>query len=233
MNLVCRYSLPQIAQRGIDNVLSVEVYSSDANSILIPTAATITIYDGSDKLIDAAVSTAGAATSYTWLAAATTSRPLSDDILLVWELTIDGSVYTVSQPGYLVRRKIFPVITDHDLRNYHTELADFRDPDFASFADQRNEAWVNIQKTLIERGRFPHLILDPWTLRTIHIYETFRIIFRDAAQSIGDDRYQTLTEDYTDLSAQEWGRVNFRYDSDEDGYMEDTTISAYPVVYLV
>lgn len=233
MNLVCRYSLPQIAQRGIDNVLSVEVYSSDANSILIPTAATITIYDGSDKLIDAAVVTAGAATSYTWLAAATTSRPLSDDILLVWELTIDGSVYTVSQPGYLVRRKIFPVITDHDLRNYHTELADFRDPDFASFADQRNEAWVNIQKTLIERGRFPHLILDPWTLRTIHIYETFRIIFRDAAQSIGDDRYQTLTEDYTDLSAQEWGRVNFRYDSDEDGYMEDTTISAYPVVYLV
>jgi hypothetical protein len=233
VNLVCRYSLPQIAQRGIDNVLSVEVYSSDANSILIPTAATITIYDGSDKLIDAAAATAGAATSYTWLGAATTSRPLSDDILLVWELTIDGSVYTVSQPGYLVRRKIFPVITDHDLRNYHTELADFRDPDFASFADQRNEAWVNIQKTLIERGRFPHLILDPWTLRTIHIYETFRIIFRDAAQSIGDDRYQTLTEDYTDLSSQEWGRVNFRYDSDEDGYMEDTTISAYPVVYLV
>ena len=233
MNLVCRYSLPQIAQRGIDNVLSVEVYSSDANSILIPTAATITIYDGSDKLVDNLAATAGAATSYTWLAAATTDRPLTDELLLVWQLTIDGTVHTVSQPGYLVRRKIYPVITDHDLRNYHTELADFRDPDFASFADQRNEAWVNIQKTLIERGRFQHLILDPWTLRTIHIYETFKIIFRDAAQSIGDDRYQVLTEEYSDLCSQEWGRVNFRYDSDEDGYVEDTYMSASPVIYLV
>lgn len=232
MNIVNRIALPTIAQRNIDSEVTVEVWDSDTDSVLVPTAATLTLYDGSELVLSAVVATPGAVTSYTWPAAATTARSLSEHLLFSWSLTIAGIVYEVTCPGYLVRHKLLPVITDRDLQNLHTELQDFRDPDSPSFADQRNEAWINLQKRLLQKGRFPHLVLDPWALRSIHIYETFRIIFRDAAQSIGDDRYQTLVEEYEKMAESEWGKINFRYDGDEDGYVDDEMKSASPIIYL-
>lgn len=232
MQLVSRYSLPTIAQRAMDNTLSISVYDGDTDSVLIPTSGTLTLFDGSEKVLDAVVITPAASSTFIWLAAATTSRNLSEDLQLIWTVVIDAVSYDVQQPGYLVRRKLYPVITDTDLKSYHTELSDLRDPDDSSFARQREEAWVNVQKHLLQKGRYPHLVLDPWSLRQIHIYETFRLIFRDAAQSVGDDRYQVLAEEYERLASLEWGRVNFRYDADEDGYIDDDTRSAYPIIYL-
>ena len=232
MQLVSRYSLPTVAQRGTDNTLSISVYDGDTDSVLVPTSGTLTLYDGSELVLDAVVIVPGPTSTYQWLAAATADRSLSEHLELVWTLVIAGVTYDVQQPGYLVRRKLYPVITDSDLRSYHTELDDLRDPAFPSFSRQRAEAWIIVQKHLLQKGRYPHLVLDPWSLRSIHIFECFRIIFRDAAQSVGDDRYSALVEEYTNLANLEWGRTDFRYDSDEDGYIDDDSRSAYPVIYL-
>ena len=59
-----------------------------------------------------------------------------------------------------------------------------------------DEAWRQILGRLIAKGRMPYLILDPWSLREIHLETTLGLIFRDFASSMGEGRYLELAESH-------------------------------------
>ena len=229
---VHRYQLPRMIVRGVAQTLDADIYT-DAGVQITPTAATLSLYAGGKTLLDGVSATAAAPSTYALLAATTAGEGYSTEYLEVWTLTVAGSPVTVQRPAYLVRRELHPAITDTDLLSYHTDLADLRDPDSTTFETQRDEAWVWINRRLIERGRRPQLIIDAWALRDVHVYKSLGIIFRDAALALGDGRYQELAEYYRTLADETLAGLSLQYDEDEDGFVDDgDQLPAHSVIFL-
>ena len=181
-----------------------------------------------------AVTTLGPPSTFDLVVATTTDEVLDTDWLEIWDMTIAGVATEFQRPAYLVRRNLFPTIVDGDLTNFHRDLADFRDPAESTFEDQRVEAFIYLQKRLIERGRFPHLIIDDWALREMHIAKSLEYVFRDGAQEIGDGRWRELAEEYRALFNESFDRTNYRYDEDTGGTIDaDDQRSMAGVTWLV
>lgn len=233
--MVHRYQLPRMLIRGVAQTVTADIYS-DAGTQQTATAGTYTLFQGSNStaLLTQAVASFGPPASTSIAASVTASEDLATDWMEIWSLTIGGVSRDYQRPVYLVRRELYPTITDTDLLDYHTDLADVRDPANSTFQGQRDQAWTSIQKRLIERGNFPQLIMDDWALREIHVYKTLELIFRDAAQEIGDGRWKELAGEYARLFTEAWDRTNFRYDQDQEGTIDaDDRSSAPNVVWLV
>ena len=234
MALVGRIGLPAMIERGRDTSLSFTV--TDAAGVeQTATAATVTIYDGGETIVDAAsATTLGPPAAYTVTGASTTDRPLSAEWLAVWTMTIGGTVYTFRQPAYLVRHILYPTVTDDDLTALHSDLDALRDSaNMTTFEPFRTQAWERIQRKMIAKGNRPALVMDPWALRDLHVFASLELIWRDFASSLGDDRYRELAEYYSTAHASEWDSLVFRYDDDEDGRISsDERRTGSPVIYL-
>jgi hypothetical protein len=76
-------------------------------------------------------------------------------------------------------------------------------------------------------------VLDGWQLADVHAFKTLEIFFRDSAQAVGDERWKELSEEYRNLFDEEWKQINFAYDADEDGRVdEDQNLAATGVTWL-
>ncbi len=125
-----------------------------------------------------------------------------------------------------MREVLHPVITDSDLTALHSDLADLRDPDQTTFETQRSDAWIVLQKWLIQKGNRPQLIVDDWQLRDVHRYLALENVFRDFASSVGDGRYRELADFYRQKALDEFNSLALTYDFDEDGTVDDGEQSA-------
>ena len=219
-------------ERGVDAALTADVYDA-AGVQQTPTAATVAIYAGSKLIVDATAVHAAPST-YTLLAALTADESLSDEWQERWSLTIGGTVYTFRRDAYLVRHILYPVITDTDLTELHSDLADLRDADQSTFEVQRTAAWGRIERKLIALGSRPQLVLNAWVLKDVHVWTTLAILFADFASSVGGGRYLELADHYRGRVADWWeSDAVFRYDADEDGYEEENDQRpGSPIVYL-
>jgi hypothetical protein len=232
---VARYALPQFVQRALTSTLSLDVYN-DAGTQQTVDSGTVSVYAGSRLIVDAAAVSVGGSVSatYSLTAATTTDESLSDNWLGVWTLTIGGNVVQAFQrPISLVRRIFEPVITDTDLLELHPDLNALLCPDTTTWQTQRDAAFDMIERGLLKRGRRPQLIMDSWALLDLHRFQTLQLIFMDAASSVSDGRYRQLADKYSELLDKEWGSVQFRYDADEDGLLDDgAQIGSRPMLYL-
>ena len=152
-----------------------------------------------------------------------------------WALLFaDGVERTFRRSASLVLRSLHPVVTDLDLLACYSDLDDLRPADQTSYQASIDEAWRQIVGRLVGRGRFPYLILDPWSLREIHLETTLSIIFRDFASSIGEGRYLDLAESHKKTAASAWRQLTFQYDADHDGLPDGGggRRAAEPVIYL-
>lgn len=235
MSLITRHQLPRFIQRGVVSSLDMDVYD-EAGTQLTATAGTLTVYAGSKVIVDAAdlAATLGPPATYSLAAALTADESLSEEWLEVWDLTFTNQeTDTFRRPAYLVRHRLLPVITDTDLTDLHSDLAALRDPDQSSYQAQREAGWVRMLRRLISKGRFPQLITDSWALAELHRFITLEIIFRDFAQSTGDGRWLKQADDYRILIKQELENIQFNYDADEDGLIdEDEKLAGEPVIFL-
>ena len=234
MSLVARIGLPALIERGRDTAISLSIHNA-AGAEQTATAATLTLYDGGETILDGVTATSlGPPASHTVTAATTTDRALSSEYLAVWTMTIGGSSYVFRQPAYLVRHILYPTVTDDDLTELHSDLDALRDTaNMTTFQPFRERAWEQIQRRLIARGNRPALVLDSWALKDLHTFGALRLAFRDFASSLGDERYAELAAYYDTAYQSEWDAMVLRYDDDENGTISsDERRTGSPVLYL-
>lgn len=225
-----RFITPERVERGRDNLLKCPVYRDGA--LVAPASGTVSIWNASGTAIvsAAAVTVTGSVATYTLLDATTSALPVEDGWRFEWSLTFTSpaEVHVFRQDGALVRRRLYPVVTDADLVRLHSDLAasstDAIVPTGWDAQDYIDEAWADIDGKLVAAGNYPNLIMSPSSLRAAHLYMTLAAIFRDLSTSASaEGKYANLAEHYDARAADAWGRLSFRYDADDDGQNDSAT----------
>jgi len=231
-----RIPFPDYLERARAQTVALEVYRDGA--LVAPSSGTFTLYDASGVAqIDAAAVTISASKAQYAIGAGSlpSTLPVGENWQEEWALVFsDGVTRTFRRSAALVLRAIHPVVTDADLLACYTDLDDLRPSDQTSYQGAIDEAWRQIIGRLVGRGRFPYLILDPWSLREIHMETALALIFRDFASSVGEGRYLDLAESHKKTAASAWRGLTFKYDKDHDGRPDGQgkRTASEPVVYL-
>ncbi len=224
-----RFQLPDLIERGRDNLIKCHTYRDGA--IVAATSGTVSVFDsnGTAVIDAAAVTIASSVAQYNVTASNLSGKSLEIGWSVQWKLTMpDGVVHSFRNSAALVRSRLYPVISDVDIYRRHP---DFDPSDAASVAttginyqNYLDECWVEIQSKLIERGNRPNLIMSPSSFRQVHLYGSLELICRNFSSTAGDgSRWQNLAATYGEKYAAAWRDLNFLYDSDDDGVSDDST----------
>lgn len=230
-----RFRISEEIERGRQQVLTCPVYR--AGALVAPLSGTVTIYkaDGTAVVNAAPVVITGNVATYTIMAGTTSSLALESGWLLEWSLAMTASVtLTFRNDGALVRRSLFPVVTDADLLRRHSDLNALLAAGTTSYQDYLDEAWATICTRLAAQGRRPFLVIQPSALRDVHIALTLQLIFTDFQTSAGDGgRWQALSEHYQRMYTDAWSQLRFSYDeADENKVDANSKKSGTSTVWL-
>lgn len=234
-----RFNGPHIFQKGIAGSLTAPVYLDGGE--VAASGATIKIYrpDGTE-FSAGSVAFAVFPVRWTWLATDFDDEAVGEGWIFEWTITTStGWEFVARNDGALVYRQLFPVLTDADLYRRHHDL----DPSVAGsiagtnadYQEYIDEAWRTINDKLIGMGRRPWLSMSPTAFRPLHLYMTLELIFRDFATSMGDGgKYYDLAVMYGDMAKDEWPKLNYLEDTDNDGKLDDARrrASAVSTIWL-
>lgn len=234
-NYAPRFSLPEFLERGRDNTITAPVYRNGA--LVAPTSGTVSIYKADQTAVvnAAAVSIVGSVATYVVPAATLAPLVLEDGWLCEWALLMpDGVVHTFRRDGALVRRRLYPVISDIDLLRRHRDLGQLRETGVTSYQDYLDEAWCMVEGRLVAGGKRPYLVMSPSAFREAHVCLTLHLVWQDYATSAGDSsRYQQLADSYGQAYENAWGTLSFHYDeTDENVVHVDRRNSGSPTLWL-
>lgn len=204
-----------------------------------PTAAgsTYTLTDDSGGVVfsgPVAVDSEGVA-SVTVGGAFTLGKPYSDRWLEEWALIFDGVTHRIRSDAMNVRRKLYNVVSQDDLKRRHPQIvAEQLAPENDDFSGVIEEAFEQFERDLIEKGNRPNLIVSPWSCRACVMALTLAYIFRDAITNANGetDRFRDLFKDYQAEYVARFPKLTYRIDAQEDGIVSDVRPSATPVLFL-
>ena len=216
-----RFDLPELIERGRNNTVRCTVYRSGA--VVAPSAGSVAVYDEGNTLVwSSSVSISGGGVAFATVTSATLAgKTYSDQWRIVWSLVMpDGTTRTFDNECMLVRRALFPVVTEADLYRIASSL----DPagnacihSETSFASKLDEAWIQIQGRLLSKGNRPNLILSPTALRDPHLYLTLALIFEDFSTRL-NPAYAGIAMQYRGHWNDSYAQVRFlEADSSDDG----------------
>jgi len=230
-----RFRSGETIERGRNQDLTCPIYR--AGALVAPLSGTLTVYraDGTVVVNAAAVTITGSVATYALLGTLTTSLALEEGWLLEWTLQMSATVQNVfRQDGALVRRTLYPVVTDADLFRRHSDLPQLLSTGTTSYQDYLDEAWATIINRLVAQGRRPYLVIQPSAMRDVHIALTLQLIFLDFQTSAGEGgRWQALAEHYGRAYTETWGQLRFSYDeADENKINPNTKKSGTSTVWL-
>jgi hypothetical protein len=221
-----RIRIPELVEREKANVTELKIYRD--NGQIVPSAATLTILKPTgDKLVDAGLVAIDGSGSLTYTLAAdllSSSLNFGEGYVQEWAVTIDTVVYTFRRMMSVVRRRLYPVISDIDLVSTYSDLANIRPSALTSYQKYIDEAWYTILMRMRGEGAgYEYLILTPESLRASHLNLSLYYIFRDFHSSLGQSngRYLDLAKEHFSVYETEYGRINFVYDEDNSGVASD------------
>lgn len=231
-----RFMYPTFIERGRDNVIKCAVYRDGA--IVAPSSGTVSVYDedGSTVVDAQAVTIPTNVAQFNVTNATTSGLSLNENWRVEWSLAMPDSVtHTFRNDGALVRAALYPVLTDADLYRRVSSL----DPsgtdvitNATTYQEYRDEAWNAIQLRLIRLGNRPNLVVSPTALREAHLLLSLAYIFEDLSTRL-NEAYEGRAEMYRRHYDQEFKRLTFKYDTDDDGTADATSRrNAYPTVWL-
>ena len=219
-----RFSLPDLIERGRDEVIKCRVYH--AGALVAPSAGTVSVYDSSNtaKVDGATVTIAANVAKYTIPSATLSGESLGEGWRVEWSLTMPDSIaHNFRNSAALVRARLYSPITDADLIRVVSGL----DPSssssitsVSSFQDYLDESHTQIQLRLIEQGRRPNLIMSPSALREVSLSLTLALVFEDLSTRLSDT-YELRAEKYREQYEHAWNRLRFLYDADDNGAADD------------
>ena len=216
-----RFRSTETLERGRTQTISCP--TSRAGATATPTSGTVTISrpDGT-VLVSSAVTVATIAT-YSLTGATTTAEPLGEGWLIEWALVMpDAVTHTFRQDAALCRRALYPVVSQDDLTQRHSDLPSLLGAS-ASYQPYIDEAWWTIGNRLIGAGRRPYLVIQPSALRECHLMLALHLVFIDYSTSAGDGgRWQALAAHYLSAYEQSYGALKFSYDEADDNRVDPT-----------
>lgn len=231
MPYTLRHGLPQMIERAKTQTVRASVYLD--GQAIAPESGTYTLLDSNGgSVVSGAVVVSGTDATYSVSSASVPATLTPSDMWQEkWELTLSGTVYTFYRSAYLVLRILYPVVTDADLKQRHTELGRIKSNTVTSYKPYLDIEWEALQRRLIEQGKRPQLVLDSYALATYHTFRTLSAIYLDCATT-GASQYFQLSKTYADLAEQAWGRLQFRYDADADNVVNDAAQAAEAPLFL-
>jgi len=233
VNPTPRVPLPYLMQRGRAEVLRCPVFSGAAQVAPTLTGSTCEVRDANGAVVSSGpIALDGATAVYTTGTHAGVS--LGDRWLVVWTLIIGGVTYTFRQPAALVLCAPAPVVSDLDLFAQQSSL-DPQQPGALSrnttWQPKIDEAWMQIQRRLLQANRRPWLLVEQAELREPHIYLTLALIFRDFASRLNPAHLEMATQ-YQRMYEDMWSGLSMRYDTDESGTVPAGRTAAVPPIFL-
>lgn len=229
--------VPELLERGKSQLTTLPIFRNGA--LVGPTDVRYSlIAPNGTKIVDAAVGTyPGNIPQYTHSAAnLAESLALGEGYLQEWEVTLVGGTFNFRRNAAIVKRRLYPVISDGDLTSTYSQLADIRPSTLSSYQTYIDEAWYTmIQKMRTEGGGLEYLVMSPEAFRAAHQNLTLYYIFRDFHSSLGQSngRYLDLASEHFKQYTYEWKQINFVYDYDHDGHSDQPNKrqAAQPVIY--
>ena len=232
-----RFELPDLIERGKANTITCRTYRSGAVSTPTAAGSTVSVYDASNTaVVNAAAVTVSTHAQYAITAATLTDRALEMGWRVEWSLVMpDGLTHVFRTEAALVRGRLYPAISDVDIARRVSALDTARADVItgaANHQDKIDEAWIDLQWRLINKGNRPNLVMSPAALREPHLYLTLALIFSDLAAR-GDADYAHQADQYRHAFEAAWSRVAFEYDADDDGQADSNRRrAASPVTWL-
>lgn len=146
---------------------------------------------------------------------------LSDGYLITWTVTIGGGVLTTRQPALVCATSIAKVLRLDDVwtreRRFDptapNRIIDDADDLKALLARHRADAWRDILDRLRGQGRRPHLIVDAYALREVHLCRTLASLYRSLITELGGE-YVAQAEHYEEESGRRWAALALSYVQD-------------------
>ena len=209
---------PEILEKSRDNLVKCPIYRDGA--LVAPDSAAITLYDQNRVvLIDAeTMMITNDIAQYTIEAAILASGQFSEGWTIEYELVFDGVYQTFQNDCALVRRRLYPVVTDIVIQRRNTDIRELMNSNQMSLQNYIDEAWYFIESKLIAMGRRPWLVMSPSSLREVHIAKTLHLIAIDFSTSQGESsKWNQLTEVYEKAFKVAWEEVSFVYEENSDG----------------
>jgi len=165
------------------------------------------------------------------------SLQLGEGYLQEWTVTIGGNPYTFRRLAAIVRKRLYPVISDVDLFSTYKQLSSLMPSTITSYQDYIDEAWYTIiQRMRQEGGGLEYLVMSSESFRAAHLSLSLYYIFRDFHSSLGQSsgRYLDLANEMYRQYLGEWKQINFIYDSSHDGFPGEpnTRRAKQPVIFL-
>tara|TARA_R110002110_G_scaffold332075_4_gene543128 strand:- start:9191 stop:9958 length:768 start_codon:yes stop_codon:yes gene_type:complete len=230
--------IPELMERGKTQVSTLPIYRDGA--LVAPTQARYTLIapDGSKLVNDAVATYPGNVPEYTHTPSILPETlNLGEGYLQEWTVTILGEVKLFRRSCAIVKRRLYPVVSDGDLTSTYSQLADIRPSSLSSYQTYIDEAWYTlIQKLRNEGGGLEYLVMSPEAFRSAHQNLTLYYIFRDFHSSLGQSngRYLDLASEHFKQWHHDWKGINFVYDYDHSGTADtpNTRQAKQPVIYL-
>ena len=223
-----RFRSGETIERGRNQDLTCPVYR--AGALVAPLSAYISIYKADQTALVSNISApiVGSIPTYALLGTATTSLALEEGWLIEWTLQMTATVQNVFRnDAALVRRALYPVVTDADLFRRHSDLPSLLATGTTSYQDYLDEAWATIVNRITAQGRRPYLIIQPSAMRDVHLALTLQLIFLDFQTSAGDGgRWQALAEHYGRQYTEAWGQLRFTYDESDENKVDPSSKKA-------
>jgi hypothetical protein len=235
-----RVRVTELLERGKAQNTVLEIYRD--GSQVTPSSATYTLIKPNGEFVveDGGCTILGSGS----VQYAHTPAQLSSSLILgegyvqEYNVTIDGSVFLFRRMAAVVLRRLYPVISDADLEEVYTDLANLRPSTITSYQQYLDSAWYTILRRLRNHGQgYEYLVTSPESFAEAHRHLTLYLIFRDfhsgMSQGAGS-RYLELAQEHYRLYQDEFSIINFVYDEGHKGQPDepDKRTAGQPAIYL-
>jgi hypothetical protein len=215
--ITCRTPLSIEIMRGGACTVTAPLYRDGV--LVAATGATATLYDAGGSVVASDGSVASNVATCSATAVTTAAFDLGIGYRIEWEIEHAGGTVHHTVSAAVVRRPLYPVITDADIIRRDPLLdpsaSGYRGASGASsLQDWIDEAWTEILGRIWSRGNRPALIMSPESLRAPHLYLSMAIIYRALREVEMAGEYQAMFEAV-------WSTLRWVYDSDDDGAPDD------------
>lgn len=229
----------ELIEREKTNVQQIKVFRDNAQ--IVPTGALYRLVAPDDTVLvdDETATIDGDGTcSYTVSSSVLpSSLDLGEGYREEFKVTISGTEYIFRRMASLVLRRLYPVISDADLTQTYSDLANLRPSSESSYQKYIDDSFYQILRKIRQRGMgYEYLVMTPESFYDAHRHLALYLIFRDFHSSIsqGEGRYLELAQEHYKQFLQEFESINFIYDQSHENKPTDPNQrrAAQPVIYL-